>query len=372
MNRVGHEGRGESVWLAWFLCHVVRQFADRSRAAAHLACAPGRRRRAAGARRCKARLDGAWFVRAFFDDGSPLGSHANAGVPDRPDRTGLDVLSAAASPQRQQMAMASAGRLLIERDHRGVRLLDPPLADAQPRRATSSLTHPGVRENSRSIHAGVWALMARAALGRRRRLARIPVVEPGAPAANPRLAAAYEIEPYAMAGDVYTQPPYVGRGGWSWYTGSAAWMHRAAVRILRAAGGERPRLRAAFRATGPRCGCTSARATPVHRLVATADAAIAAALAAGAKPPWAVREWLILADGASSAGRLVIQAAVASGAGRRSTPPSSSGEACQGMCAACARCVWRPTGRAGSVGPTSTTSFRREPDERSRIDRPSS
>ena len=322
MNRVGHEGRGESVWLAWFLCHVVRQFApiagargDASRVRAWETAARGWRQALQGPA-----WDGAWFVRAFFDDGSPLGSHTNAECRIDLIAQAWSVLSAAASPQRQQMAMASAGRLLIDEDQGVVRLLDPPLADAQPEAGYIQAYPPGVRENGGQYsHAGVWALMARAALGDADGAWRVfELLSPAHRAANPRLAAAYEIEPYAMAGDVYTQPPYVGRGGWSWYTGSAAWMHRAAVESicgLQVANG-RACVRPCLPSHWPEVRLHLRHGRAEHLFIvcaATADAAIAAALAAGAKP-LAVGEWLILADGASSAGRLVIQAAVASGA----------------------------------------------------------
>lgn len=316
MNRVGHEGRGESVWLGWFLCHVVRRFTpiagargDSARVQAWEAAARGWRDALQGAA-----WDGAWFVRAFFDDGTPLGSHINAECRIDLIAQAWSVLSEAASPSHQRPAMASADRLLVDEDRGVVRLLDPPLAHAQPEAGYIQAYPAGVRENGGQYsHAGVWALMARAALGDADGAWRLfELLSPAHRAADPRRSAAYEIEPYVMAGDVYTQPPYVGRGGWSWYTGSAAWMHRAAVESicgLRVQDG-RTSLRPCLPSHWPEVRLRLRHRGSEHLFIvcaATADAAIASALAAGALP-LAIGEWLTLADGASPSGRLVVQA----------------------------------------------------------------
>ena len=236
MNRVGIEGRGESVWLAWFLCRLAADFApiaqrrgDTARASRWLAAASGWRDALEGAA-----WDGAWYVRAFFDDGSALGSQHNAECRIDLIAQAWAVLSGAAPQARQREAMASVERLLVDREAGLIRLLDPPLANAVPSAGYIQAYPLGVRENGGQYsHAGVWALMAHAALGQRDAAWRMfEMLSPAHRSASEERGPAYEIEPYVMAGDVYTQPPYVGRGGWSWYTGSAAWLYRAAIESI--------------------------------------------------------------------------------------------------------------------------------------------
>ncbi|MDQ6639047.1 MAG: carbohydrate-binding protein, partial [Pseudomonadota bacterium] len=236
MNRVGHEGRGESVWLAWFLCDLVGRYApiaerrgERERAARWQNAARGWR----GALQAWA-WDGEWYRRAFFDDGSPLGASANAECRIDLIAQSWAVLSGAAPEALARRAMGSLDRLLVDRDAGLVRLLDPPLAHAEPNAGYIEAYPPGVRENGGQYsHAGVWALMAQAALGDADAAYRyFTYLSPAHRSRRPDRAEAYRIEPYVMAGDVYSAPPYVGRGGWSWYTGSAAWLHRAAIESM--------------------------------------------------------------------------------------------------------------------------------------------
>ena len=236
MNRVGIEGRGESVWLAWFLCKLVVDFApvaeqrgDTMRVARWRAAAEGWR-----AALESAAWDGEWYVRAFFDDGSALGSHTNDECRIDLIAQAWSVLSGAAPRARQEAAMASVERLLVDAAGGLVRLLDPPLARAQPSAGYIQAYPPGIRENGGQYsHAGVWALMAHAELGHRNEAWRMfEMLSPAHRASDAGRGDAYEIEPYVMAGDTYTQPPYVGRGGWSWYTGSAAWLYRAALESI--------------------------------------------------------------------------------------------------------------------------------------------
>jgi cyclic beta-1,2-glucan synthetase len=151
------------------------------------------------------------------------------------------VLSGVASWPQQVVAMAAVEAQLVEAQAGMVRLLDPPLAQAQPSAGYIQAYPPGVRENGGQYsHGAVWALMAQAELwaghglpGSREAAWRyFTWLSPAHRAANPQQGAVYGIEPYVMAGDVYTQPPRVGRGGWSWYTGAAAWMHRAAIESI--------------------------------------------------------------------------------------------------------------------------------------------
>ncbi len=243
MNRVGHEGRGESVWLGWFLCALVDGFAPLARSRGEL---PRALRWEAAALGWKAALngpawDGAWYKRAFFDDGSPLGSHTNQEGRIDLIAQSWSVLSGAAPWPRQVAAMGAVEHQLVDFSAGLVRLLDPPLVHAVPSAGYIQAYPPGVRENGGQYsHGAVWALMAQAELATRFGSAGsaqaawryFTFLSPAHRAANPAQGAAYGIEPYVMAGDVYTQPPYTGRGGWSWYTGAAAWMHRAAVESI--------------------------------------------------------------------------------------------------------------------------------------------
>jgi cyclic beta-1,2-glucan synthetase len=238
MNRVGHEGRGESVWLGWFLCRIVADFAP-------LARQRGDDERALRWERAAqdwtqalhgAAWDGRWFKRAFFDDGQPLGSSDNTEARIDLIAQAWAVLSGAATPDTQHQAMAAAEAHLVDADAGLIRLLDPPLAQSRPSAGYIQAYPPGVRENGGQYsHAGIWALMAQARLGPERgdlAYRYFRYLSPAHRAIHPTRGAAYGIEPYVMAADVYSQAPYVGRGGWSWYTGAAAWMHRAAIESM--------------------------------------------------------------------------------------------------------------------------------------------
>lgn len=244
MNRVGHEGRGESVWLGWFLCTIVSAWLPLARARGEAervlrwtAALAGWR----GALDTQA-WDGAWFKRAFFDDGSALGSHT--GTEARIDliAQAWAVLSDEATPERQHLAMLAVDTELVDAEHGLLRLLHPPLVLTRPSAGYIQAYPPGVRENGgQYTHAGTWALMAAAAAARREpgnawvhntphRL--FTWLSPAHRAAHPQWGRVYGLEPYAVAADVYSQPPYRGRGGWSWYTGAAGWLHRGAVESI--------------------------------------------------------------------------------------------------------------------------------------------
>jgi cyclic beta-1,2-glucan synthetase len=247
MNRVGHEGRGESVWLAWFLCQLVGNFAPIARIRGDELRALKWEQAAAG---WKTSLDGSawdgqWFKRAFFDDGTALGSHLNPEARIDLIAQAWSVLSGAGSPALQRMALEAVQENLIDDDAGLIKLLDPPLVHAVPSAGYIQAYPPGVRENGGQYsHGAVWALMAQAefakslpSLDEREKHGDLAYkyftyLSSAHRANHPTRGAAYGIEPYVMSGDTYTQPPYVGRGGWSWYTGAAAWMHRAAVESI--------------------------------------------------------------------------------------------------------------------------------------------
>ncbi len=236
MNRVGHQGRGESVWLAWFLCDLVARFAPVAEARGDAARATHWRDAGRGWRRAlhDEAWDGDWYCRAFFDDGSPLGSSVNEECRIDLIAQAWAVLSHAAPDALARRAMAALDDRLVDDEAGLVRLLDPPLRFAQPSAGYIEAYPPGVRENGGQYsHAGIWALMAQAALGDGDAAYRyFGYLSPAHRSRHPVHGPAYEIEPYVMAGDVYSAEPWVGRGGWSWYTGSAAWMHRAALESI--------------------------------------------------------------------------------------------------------------------------------------------
>ncbi|RZL07424.1 MAG: carbohydrate-binding protein, partial [Rubrivivax sp.] len=244
MNRVGIEGRGESVWLAWFLCAIVtdwvplaRERGDESRADRWATALQGWRR----ALEDEA-WDGEWYQRAFFDDGSPLGSHTQPEARIDLIAQAWSVLSGQAPAERQRQAMEAVEACLVDTDAGLLQLLTPPLAHALPSAGYIQAYPPGVRENGGQYsHAGVWALMAAARLASASPANReaqdtpyryFTYLSPAHRAAHPQRGAVYGVEPYVMAADVYSQPPYVGRGGWSWYTGAAGWLHRAALESI--------------------------------------------------------------------------------------------------------------------------------------------
>jgi len=248
MNRVGAAGRGESVWLGWFLCDLVARFASLARARGEAGRAQAWDAAAAGWRAAlvDAAWDGHWFTRAYFDDGTPLGSQANSEARIDLIAQAWAVLSGAAPLDRQREAMASVQARLADPEASLLRLLHPPLAQAEPSAGYIQAYPPGVRENGgQYTHAGTWAVMAQARLAGAPDLTGAQAaaaadqawrwftwLSPAHRSADPAQAAAYGLEPYAVAGDTCSQPPWAGRGGWSWYTGAAAWLHRAAVESI--------------------------------------------------------------------------------------------------------------------------------------------
>ena len=244
MNRVGSEGRGESVWLGWFLCRIVADFAPIARDRGDTDRV---QRWEKAARGWKTALldqawDGQWFKRAFFDDGQPLGSNANPEARIDLIAQAWAVLSKVAPLPLQRIALASVDEHLADHTAGLVKLLEPPLVHSVPSAGYIQAYPPGVRENGGQYsHGAVWAVMAQAEFAQSTSALKdaedtpyrtFTWLSPAHRAANKAYGAVYGLEPYVMAGDIYSQPPYVGRGGWSWYTGSAAWMHRAATESI--------------------------------------------------------------------------------------------------------------------------------------------
>ena len=236
MNLVGLHGKGESVWLGFFLYEVLTRFAELAQRQDDLPFAEECRTEAAQLRQRieKNAWDGAWYRRAYFDDGTPLGSAANAECQIDSISQSWSVLSGAGDATRSRMGMDAVYERLVRRDHALIQLLDPPFdkSDLDPGYIKGYV--PGVRENGgQYTHAAIWTVMAFAAMGDSRRawelLAMINPVNHGKSAAG---VAIYKVEPYVVAADVYAVSPHAGRGGWSWYTGSAGWMYRLIVESL--------------------------------------------------------------------------------------------------------------------------------------------
>jgi cyclic beta-1,2-glucan synthetase len=236
MNRVGQEGRGESVWLGWFLftnleafAPIARRRADGERAARWLSAAKALQT----ALHAEA-WDGEWYRRAFFDDGTPLGSAANDECRIDSISQSWAVLSGAGDAAPARQAMDSVRRLLVRRDDRLLLLLTPPF-DRMPLDPGYIKGYPpGIRENGgQYTHAAVWSVMAFAALGDGDQAAGLfDLLNPIRHAASRADVSRYRVEPYVVAADIYSEPPHVGRGGWTWYTGAAGWLFRAGLESI--------------------------------------------------------------------------------------------------------------------------------------------
>jgi cellobiose phosphorylase len=236
MDKVGEHGKGESVWLAFFLCEVLRRFAEvaelREDAEFAQFCRDEAAKLAANVE--KNAWDGEWYRRAYFDDGTPLGSHENAECQIDSISQSWGVISGAADPGRVKGAMAQVDQRLVKRDASLIQLLDPPFdkADINPGYIRGYV--PGVRENGgQYTHAAIWTVMAFATMGDGEKAWELfNLVNPVRHGATAESSARYKVEPYVVTADVYAVDPHVGRGGWSWYTGSSGWMYRLIVESL--------------------------------------------------------------------------------------------------------------------------------------------
>ena len=236
MNRVGIGGRGESVWLAWFAYATLRDWVPIARTRGDSARAERWSRHVDALKHALDRhaWDGAWFRRAYFDDGSPLGSAYNSECRIDSIAQSWATLSGAADPARARQAMDAVGEYLVKRGDDLVLLFTPPFHSAVPDPGYVSSYLPGVRENgAQYTHAAAWCVIAWAMLGDGDRAYELfAMLNPINHAASRGGAYRYKVEPYVAAGDVYSEPPHVGRGGWSWYTGAAGWLYRAGIEYI--------------------------------------------------------------------------------------------------------------------------------------------
>jgi cyclic beta-1,2-glucan synthetase len=236
MNRVGVEGRGESVWLAWFLATTLRGFAARATERGDLEVASGFRDRAdAYVLAVEANgWDGEWYRRAYFDDGTPLGSSQSEECRIDSIAQSWSVISGGASPARQERAMRALEEHLVRSDERLLVLLTPPFDESALDPGYIKGYLPGVRENgAQYTHAALWAVLASAMRRDGERAFRwFQMINPLTHARTPAEVQIYKVEPYVVAADVYTASGQVGRGGWTWYTGSASWMYRVGLEAI--------------------------------------------------------------------------------------------------------------------------------------------
>jgi len=236
MNLVGEKGTGESVWLAFFLYHVLEQFTALARRRDDDAFAEKCTREAATLRQNIERhaWDGEWYRRATFDDGTPLGSSGNDECRIDSIAQSWAVLSGAADPARARQAMEQVEQQLVQREQGLIRLFDPPFTDGALEPGYIKGYPPGVRENGgQYTHGAIWTVMAFAELGDTDRAWELcSLLNPIRHAMDADGVNRYKVEPYVIAADIYGTSPHTGRGGWSWYTGSAGWMYRLLVETL--------------------------------------------------------------------------------------------------------------------------------------------
>lgn len=236
MNRIGKDGKGESVWLAFFLYDVLMRFSEIARDRNDIVFAD---RCVSEAKTLQQNIesqawDGEWYRRAYFDNGEPLGSHLNPECQIDSLPQSWSVISGAGNPKRSAQAMQAVEKRLVRSDAGLIQLFDPPFdkSDLDPGYIKGYI--PGVRENGgQYTHAAIWTIMAFAKMGQIDRAWELfDMLNPARHGDTEEKINLYKVEPYVVAADVYGNPPHTGRGGWTWYTGSAGWMYRLLIETL--------------------------------------------------------------------------------------------------------------------------------------------
>ncbi len=236
MNSIGDEGKGESVWMGWFLAKILEDFAE--------ICVDRDESERATKYRKHAKLlkksinanawDGDWYLRAFFDDGTPLGSKQNEECMIDSLAQSWSVISGMSNKKRSQKAMRSVEKYLIKEDDKMALLLTPAFDKSNLEPGYIKAYTPGIRENgAQYTHAATWAIIAFALLGKGEKAENLfSLLNPINHTLNSTDIETYKTEPYVVAADVYSNPQHTGRGGWTWYTGAASWMYRAAIEYI--------------------------------------------------------------------------------------------------------------------------------------------
>jgi cyclic beta-1,2-glucan synthetase len=236
LSRVGERGTGESIWLGWFLHAALSAFA-------RLADGRNEQERAANWRRHTIDLakalerdgwDGDWYRRAYYDDGTPLGSASSSECRIDSIAQSWSVMSRAANPTRAARAMAAVEKHLVRRDDGLVLLFNPPFDQTPLDPGYIKAYPPGIRENGgQYTHAAIWSIIAFAMLGDGDKAGELfSILNPINHASTPDAVQRYKVEPYVACADLYSIAPHIGRGGWTWYTGSAGWMYRAGLESI--------------------------------------------------------------------------------------------------------------------------------------------
>jgi len=235
MNSVGEQGRGESVWLGWFLLTAIAAVTPYAEQRGETGRAGHWRDYAAGLRvALEQAWDGEWYRRGYYDDGTPLGSRESEECQIDTIAQSWSVLAGAANPQHAAQAMAAVDRLLVDNQHQIARLFTPPFDRTTDNPGYIKGYPPGVRENGgQYTHGATWSIFAWVQLGDGDRAgAMFDLLNPIYHSDSAEAVARYKVEPYVACADVYSVDPHIGRGGWTWYTGSAAWLYRAGLEAL--------------------------------------------------------------------------------------------------------------------------------------------
>ncbi len=230
MNRVGEQGKGESIWLGWFLYAVLERFAPIcvQMGAEQLAQDLHAQAQALADALNRHGWDEEWYLRAFYDDDAPLGAKGNLECEIDAIAQSWAVLSGAGDPHKARSAMQAVDRLLVREKDRLILLFTPPFDKTPKDPGYIKGYPPGIRENGgQYTHAATWTVWAMANLGFGDRAGQLfQWINPIDHASTPEKVERYAVEPYVVAADIYSEPPHVGRGGWTWYTGSGGWFYR--------------------------------------------------------------------------------------------------------------------------------------------------
>jgi len=236
MNRVGIHGKGESVWLAWFLYENHKRFADLCDIEKDHELAKKHRDRAEEIKDAVNQVawDDNWYLRAFYDDGTPLGSHRNEECQIDSLPQSWSILTGGAPNERKFTAIHAVEEELVQRDDRLIQLFTTPFDETEKDPGYIKGYPPGIRENGgQYTHAAIWAVWALTELGMGdQAYEQFKLLNPVTHSLNLDDANRYVVEPYVVAADIYSRAPFVGHGGWTWYTGSSGWLYRLGTEAI--------------------------------------------------------------------------------------------------------------------------------------------